>query len=83
MDALYRAAYRRRNGREPKLAPGWFRRMAEVSATGIDAMLTWRGGHLAGTSFNLAAGDYNVVGVSRWTSGTGYVIADAIRIRTP
>ena len=32
-------------------------------------------------TFNLAAGDYNVGGVSRWTSGTGYVIADAIRIR--
>ena len=32
-------------------------------------------------TFNLSAGDYNVVGVSRWTSGTGYVIADAIRIR--
>ena len=31
---------------------------------------------------NLAAGTYNVVGVSRWTSGTGYVIADAIRIST-
>jgi len=31
--------------------------------------------------FNLVAGDYNVVGVSRWTSGSGYVIADAIRIR--
>jgi len=29
---------------------------------------------------NLAAGTYNVVGVSRWTSGTGYVIADAIRL---
>jgi predicted N-acyltransferase len=57
MDALYRAAYRRRNGREPKLAPGWFGRMAEEPATGIDAMLTWKGGQLAGTSFNLAAGD--------------------------
>jgi hypothetical protein len=34
-------------------------------------------------TFNLSAGDYNVVGVSRWTSGTGYVIADAIRVRTP
>ncbi len=33
-------------------------------------------------SFSLAAGDYNVVGVSRWTSGTGYVIADAVRITT-
>ncbi|HZM81817.1 MAG TPA: peptidoglycan DD-metalloendopeptidase family protein [Candidatus Limnocylindrales bacterium] len=31
-------------------------------------------------TFNLAAGTYNVVGVSRWTSGTGYVIADAIRL---
>ncbi|MFD0599088.1 phosphodiester glycosidase family protein [Catellatospora coxensis] len=30
--------------------------------------------------FNLAAGDANVVGVSRWTAGTGYVIADAVRI---
>jgi N-acetylmuramoyl-L-alanine amidase CwlA len=34
-------------------------------------------------TFTLAAGDYNAVAVSRWTSGTGYVIADAIRIRTP
>jgi hypothetical protein len=32
-------------------------------------------------TFNLASGDYNVVGVSRWTSGTGYVIADAVRVR--
>jgi N-acetylmuramoyl-L-alanine amidase CwlA len=32
-------------------------------------------------TFKLAAGDYNAVGVSRWTSGTGYVIADAVRIR--
>ncbi|MBB6545301.1 N-acetylmuramoyl-L-alanine amidase [Nonomuraea rubra] len=31
-------------------------------------------------SFSLNAGTYNVVGVSRWTSGTGYVIADAVRI---
>src|SRR5688572_2718379 len=31
-------------------------------------------------NFTLAAGTYNVVGVSRWTSGTGYVIADAVRI---
>jgi len=28
----------------------------------------------------LAAGDYNVVGVSRWTSRPGYVVADAVRI---
>ncbi len=56
MDALYRAAYRRRNGREPKLAPGWLRRLAEEPTSGIVPMLTWRGGRLAGTSLNLAAG---------------------------
>jgi hypothetical protein len=38
---------------------------------------TWRN---LGT-FHITAGDKNVVGVSRWTSGTGYVIADAIRVR--
>ncbi|MFG6195938.1 N-acetylmuramoyl-L-alanine amidase [Nonomuraea sp. JJY05] len=31
-------------------------------------------------TFSLNAGTYNAVGVSRWTSGTGYVIADAVRI---
>ncbi|MBN6052444.1 N-acetylmuramoyl-L-alanine amidase [Nonomuraea sp. RK-328] len=31
-------------------------------------------------TFSLNAGTANVVGVSRWTSGTGYVIADAVRI---
>ncbi|KAB8196681.1 family 10 glycosylhydrolase [Nonomuraea phyllanthi] len=31
-------------------------------------------------TYQLAAGTYNVVGVSRWTSTTGYVIADAVRI---
>jgi len=31
-------------------------------------------------TFTLAAGDYNAVGVSRWTSGTGLVIADAVRL---
>lgn len=30
--------------------------------------------------YTLAAGDGDKVGVSRWTTGTGYVIADAIRI---
>ncbi|MEV0973009.1 N-acetylmuramoyl-L-alanine amidase [Microtetraspora glauca] len=35
--------------------------------------------HSLGT-FSLNAGTYNAVGVSRWTSGTGYVIADAVRI---
>lgn len=28
----------------------------------------------------LKAGDYNAVGVSRWTSGSGYVIADAVKL---
>lgn len=31
-------------------------------------------------TFSLNAGDYNVVGVSRWTSTSGYVIADAVKI---
>jgi hypothetical protein len=31
-------------------------------------------------TFTLAAGDANKVAVSRWTNGTGYVIADAVRI---
>jgi hypothetical protein len=31
-------------------------------------------------TFQLAAGDANVVGVSRWTTGTGHIIADAVRI---
>ncbi|MEV0379279.1 N-acetylmuramoyl-L-alanine amidase [Nonomuraea sp. NPDC050643] len=31
-------------------------------------------------TFSLSAGTQNVVGVSRWTSGTGLVIADAVRI---
>ncbi|HCU48572.1 MAG TPA: N-acetylmuramyl-L-alanine amidase, partial [Micromonosporaceae bacterium] len=31
-------------------------------------------------TFSLAGGDYNAVAVSRWTSGTGLVIADAIRL---
>ncbi len=31
-------------------------------------------------TYRLDAGTYNVVGVSRWTATTGYVIADAVRI---
>ncbi|MFI6315986.1 N-acetylmuramoyl-L-alanine amidase [Nonomuraea sp. NPDC050556] len=31
-------------------------------------------------NFSLNAGDQNIVGVSRWTAGTGYVIADAVRL---
>lgn len=33
-------------------------------------------------TYTLAAGDHNVVGVSRWTAGTGYVIADAVKVST-
>jgi hypothetical protein len=31
-------------------------------------------------TFTLTAGDKDVVGVSRWTTAAGYVIADAVRI---
>jgi N-acetylmuramoyl-L-alanine amidase len=31
-------------------------------------------------TFSLSGGDYNAVGVSRWTNGTGYIIADAVRV---
>lgn len=31
-------------------------------------------------TFTLVKGDGNKVGVSRWTSGTGYVVADAVRV---
>ncbi|MDI1463761.1 N-acetylmuramoyl-L-alanine amidase [Catellatospora sp. KI3] len=31
-------------------------------------------------TFNFNAGDFDAVMVSRWTSGTGYVIADAVRL---
>lgn len=30
--------------------------------------------------FQLAGGDYNAVGVSRWATGAGYVIADAVKV---
>lgn len=30
--------------------------------------------------YSLNAGDYNAVGVSRWASGAGYVIADAVKL---
>lgn len=45
----------------------------------VNQQLTGGQWRILGT-FNLAAGDANKVGVSRWTSGAGYVIADAIRI---
>lgn len=41
---------------------------------------TGGGGWRSIGTFNLAAGDRDLVGVSRWTSATGYVIADAVRV---
>ena len=57
MDALYRQAYRRRNGRAPRLAPGTFARLAATATPALSAQLTLRGDGLLGTSLNLAAGD--------------------------
>lgn len=56
MDLLYRAAYRRRNGRDARVAAGWFQRLAAEPTPQIVALLTSSGGRLAGTSLNLAAG---------------------------
>lgn len=33
-------------------------------------------------TFNMSAGDYDAVAISRWTNSPGYVIADSIRIRS-
>jgi predicted N-acyltransferase len=56
MDGLYRFAYRRRNRREARIAPGYFERLAALPTPGISAQLTSIGGRLVGTSINLAAG---------------------------
>lgn len=56
MDGLYREAYRRRNGREPRLAADWFHRVAAEPSPGIVALLTASEGRLAGMSLNLGAG---------------------------
>jgi predicted N-acyltransferase len=56
MDALYRDAYRRRNGCEPRVSPDFFRRLASVPAPGIVAQLASRAGRLVGTSHNLVGG---------------------------
>jgi hypothetical protein len=45
----------------------------------VDQRITGGQWRTLGT-FNLAGGDANKVGVSRWTNGTGLVIADAVRI---
>ena len=56
MDALYRDAYRRRNGRDVRLAPGYFARLASPPAMGISAQLTASGGRIVGMSLTLTAG---------------------------
>jgi predicted N-acyltransferase len=56
LDALYRLAYRRRNGRHPRIAPGYFERLAALPQPGISAQLTSSGGRIVGASINLAAG---------------------------
>ncbi|MBA3318930.1 MAG: N-acetyltransferase, partial [Gemmatimonadales bacterium] len=56
MDALYRRAYRRRNGRDARVASGFFERLARQAAPEIWAQLTSSGGRIVGTSLNLAAG---------------------------
>lgn len=53
MDQMYRAAYRRRNGRDPKLAPEWFSRLAADPTPGITALFTVSSRQLVGTSLNL------------------------------
>jgi predicted N-acyltransferase len=56
IDALYRIAYRARNGREPRVAPNLFSRLADFGDPRIVAQLAWCGGRLVGSSLNLAAG---------------------------
>jgi predicted N-acyltransferase len=56
MDPLYRDAYRLRNGRNARLAPGYFARLASPPASGISAQLAASGGRIVGMSLNLAAG---------------------------
>ncbi len=56
MDGLYRLAYRRRNRRDARIAPGYFERLAAPPTPGVLAQVTSSGGRMVGTSINLAAG---------------------------
>ena len=56
MDVLYRDAYRFRNGRDARIAPGYFRRLASPPTPGILAQLTSGAGRIVGMSLNLAGG---------------------------
>jgi predicted N-acyltransferase len=56
MDALYRDAYRLRNGRDARLAPGFFASLGSPPTPGISAQLTMSGARIVGMSLNLATG---------------------------
>ncbi len=56
MDGLYRDAYRFRNGRDARIAPGYFSRLASPPAPRTLAQLTSSAGRIVGMSLNLAAG---------------------------
>ena len=56
MDSLYRDAYRVRNGRDARLAPGYFARLGSPPTPGISAQLTASGARIVGMSLNLAGG---------------------------
>ena len=53
LDRQYRESYRRRNRREPALAPHFFAALASNPAQDIQALLTWHHERLVGGSLNL------------------------------
>lgn len=53
MTALYREAFRHRNGREAPVPREFFQELSRWPSPGIQAQLTWRGDRLVGTSLNL------------------------------
>ncbi|MGZ8391254.1 MAG: GNAT family N-acetyltransferase [Gemmatimonadales bacterium] len=53
MTALYRDAFRRRNGREALVPKEFFEELSRSRSPGIRAQLTWLGDRLVGTSLNL------------------------------
>jgi predicted N-acyltransferase len=54
MTALYRDAFRERNGREAPVPKEFFEQLSRCPSPGIRAQLTWRGERLVGTSLNLS-----------------------------
>jgi predicted N-acyltransferase len=56
MDLLYRDAYRLRNGRDARIPPRYFERLASPPTPRLLAQLTSSAGRLVGMSLNLAAG---------------------------